>query len=128
VQRKIIMGTLQNLDMHPTAEELFGAIVQEHPIVGKSTVYRNLRQMCDDKTLLCFAVNGAMRYDKNTHMHHHYICDDCGKIYDIEIDTTGLNTLVEQKYGPKVRTHEIGFYGTCIDCQSTVNRQLGQCP
>jgi len=116
-QRQIILETLQNLDAHPSAEELFFEISKKHSSVGKSTVYRNLRQLSHDNVLGEFSVGGIVRFDKNPCRHYHYICDICGKIFDIEIDgCDDLDTIVQEKYGLNVRQHEIEFFGTCNNC------------
>jgi len=119
-QRKIIMDTIQNFDAHPTAEELFCEIVKGHPIVGKSTVYRNLRQLSDDNIVAQFTVGGVVRYDKRTCRHYHFVCELCSKIFDIELDgSESFNDAILNKYGLNVKRHEIEFFGTCFGCSSS---------
>ena len=52
VQRQIILDTLRKLSKHPTIDEIYVEIHNEHPSISKTTVYRNLRQLAD---------NGAIR-------------------------------------------------------------------
>ena len=117
VQRQIIMDTMHAMDAHPSAEELFLEIVRNHSSVGKSTVYRNLRQLSDENILGEFSVDGIVRFDKRPCRHYHFICDVCGGIFDIEIGGgDGLDAKVLEKYGVVVRRHEIEFFGSCQDC------------
>jgi len=111
------MDTMHAMDAHPSAEELFLEIVRNHSSVGKSTVYRNLRQLSDENILGEFSVDGIVRFDKRPCRHYHFICDVCGGIFDIEIGGgDGLDAKVLEKYGVVVRRHEIEFFGSCQDC------------
>ena len=119
LQRQIILDTLKSLDAHPSAEELYVKIRKTHPVVGKSTVYRNLRQLAEDGVIAQSVMNGVVRYDKQSSAHYHFICDVCGKIFDIDIDhDNSFHDMILSKYGFKASRHEIGFFGVCSDCDA----------
>ena len=41
-QREIILETLKEVNIHPTAEELYKLVNRKYPKISKSTVYRNI--------------------------------------------------------------------------------------
>jgi len=105
------------MNAHPSAEELFLEISKNHANVGKSTVYRNLRQLSDENLIGEFSVDGVVRFDKSPCRHYHFICDGCGGIFDIEIEGgDDFDAMVYKKYGLTVRRHEIEFFGSCQSC------------
>jgi len=117
LQRQIILDTIRSHDAHLSAEELYLEIQKEHPIVGKSTVYRNLRQLVEDGVVMQKVMKGVVRYDKETGVHHHFLCDVCGKIIDVALDCEeDLCNMIKSKYGFEVKRHETEFFGTCSDC------------
>ena len=117
LQRQIILDTIKSLSQHPSADDLYLEIHKNHPVVGKSTVYRNLRHLADEGVISQISVDGVIRYDKNTHTHCHFICETCKNIFDIEITQAQyLNEAVFQKYGFTTNRHEIEFFGVCFDC------------
>ena len=117
LQRQIILDTLKSLDTHPSAEELHIAIQEKHPVVGKSTIYRNLRLLAEGGIINHMLIDGVVRYDKKSDLHYHFICDGCGKIFDLDIGLSDdPDDIVRSKYGFEVKRHEIAFFGTCPDC------------
>ena len=44
IQRTLVLEAVNHLRSHATAEEVYDAIVQQHPHISKGTVYRNLNQ------------------------------------------------------------------------------------
>lgn len=48
IQRTLVLEAVNHLRSHATAEEVYDAIVQQHPHISKGTVYRNLNQLAKD--------------------------------------------------------------------------------
>ncbi|MBF1050958.1 MAG: transcriptional repressor, partial [Peptostreptococcaceae bacterium] len=55
------------------------------------------------------------RYDLITHSHGHFICNNCGKIYDIQT-VEDINLDFIQKDGHKVSSVELNIRGICKNC------------
>ena len=67
VQRKILLDSLMKLNTHPTIEELYSEIHEEHPSISKTTVYRNLRQLARNGIIRQVSLSdGLERYDGRT--------------------------------------------------------------
>ena len=103
---------------HPTADALYASIREEFPNISLGTVYRNLNLLVETGEILKLTCgNGPDHYDGNATPHYHFVCRECGQIYDIDLDEmTGLNASVQSKAPGKIDSHSILFYGHCYQC------------
>ena len=79
-QREEIIEVIKKLYNHPTAEEIYFLTKQKDPAVSRSTVYRNLNGLVQERMVTQIAVsNGPDRYDyiHNREKHGHAICKKC---------------------------------------------------
>src|SRR5258708_6610114 len=85
-QRYAVMAFLMEHNRHPTAAEIFEAMNRVHPRSSKATTYNNLRDLVRAGLVREVAVEGrAARFDAKGTRHHHFICDRCGNVEDIEL-------------------------------------------
>jgi Fur family transcriptional regulator, peroxide stress response regulator len=123
-QRYGVMAFLMEHNEHPTAPEIFEAVNRLDPRSSRATIYNNLRDLVQAGLVREVAVEGrAARFDAKGMQHHHFICDRCGKVEDIEwyevpIPTTG-------SLGKRVlRECELIARGLCAKCAQR-KRSLG---
>ncbi len=118
-QREVVLDALKNNVVHPTAEKLYSIIQIEYPEVSKATLYRNLSQLADAGIIKKIdGLEVSAHFDHNTHLHYHFICEKCGKVFDVDCDVAeDIVSKTEEKTGFKVANHEIVFKGLCKDCQ-----------
>ncbi len=118
-QREALLGILQNTTSHPTADWLYGQLRKEFPNISLGTVYRNLKLLSDNGTILKLSAGTGMEhYDGSTHNHYHFVCTDCGCVSDMEMDCmAGLDREAEKKMGAEVKRHSLVFYGKCKNCK-----------
>jgi Fe2+ or Zn2+ uptake regulation protein len=84
-QRYGVMAFLMKQKGHPTAVEIFEAVNRLHPRSSRATIYNNLRDLVQAGLVREVAVEGrAARFDAKAMQHHHFICDRCGNVEDIE--------------------------------------------
>jgi len=84
-QRYAVMAFLVEHTGHPTAAEIFAALNRAHPHCSRATTYNNLRDLVQAGLVREVAVEGrAARFDVKGMQHHHFICDRCGKVEDME--------------------------------------------
>ena len=62
------------------------AVKKDMPAISLATVYRNLNSLADNGEILKLEINGEAHYDGFCHLHSHFVCNECGKIIDIEIN------------------------------------------
>ena len=84
---------------HPSAETIYRRLAERLPTLSLDTVYRTLATF--EKLHLVHRVEttGAQaRYEALTSRHHHFLCDDCGKVIDVywqDFDTIPLPVPAE---------------------------------
>ena len=102
---------------HFTAEELYARIRKEFPALSLATVYTILELFKAKELVQEIRIN----FDKSCFElkacdHHHFLCEKCRKIYDIDI--APCPTLATKEVnGHLIDTFQGYFYGTCKDCR-----------
>jgi len=118
VQRALVLDAVKALRCHATADEVYHAIVKDHPGIGRGTVYRNLNLLSDMGEIRKVAMpGGADRYDHLCHAHYHAKCATCGRVFDVEMDLIAdLETNIKDTQGFRFTGHDIIFKGVCLEC------------
>jgi len=84
-QRHCVMAFLMEHTGHPTAAEIFAAVNRVDPRSSRATTYNNLRDLVQAGLVREVAVEGrSARFDAKGIQHHHFICDRCGNVEDVE--------------------------------------------
>src|SRR3984957_10786546 len=115
-QRYAVMAFLMEQNCHPTAAEIFEAVNRADPRSSRATTYNNLRDLMRAGLVREVAVEGrAARYDAKGMRHHHFVCDRCDNVEDIE--WYGVPRPASGSLGKRVlRECEIIFRGLCAKC------------
>jgi len=120
-QREEIINTLKDLYNHPTAEEVYILVKGKDPFVSRSTVYRNLGLLVNNKIIEKISVfDGPDRYDYIRKPHHHIICTSCGNVFDFEykLDYKTIKSEVKKQTGVDIINKGTVFQGTCRKCKN----------
>src|SRR6201987_6345483 len=84
-QRYAVMAFLMDHKGHPTAAEIFKAVNRMDPRSSRATTYNNLRDLVQAGLGREVAGEGrAGRFDMKGTRHHHFICDRCGIVEDMD--------------------------------------------
>src|SRR6202142_1532709 len=84
-QRYTVMAFLLQHNRHPTAAEIFEGVNRLDPRSSRATTYNNLRDLVQAGLVREVAVEGrAARFTATALRHHHFVCDRCGRVEDIE--------------------------------------------
>jgi Fur family peroxide stress response transcriptional regulator len=115
-QRYSVMSFLTEHHGHPTAAEIFEAINRVDPRSSRATIYNNLRDLVEAGLVREVAVEGrAARFDAKSLQHHHFICDRCGNVEDL--DWYDVPKPTRSSLGKRsVREVELILRGTCAIC------------
>ena len=115
-QRYAVMAFLMRHSGHPTAAEIFAAVNRADPRCSRATTYHTLRDLVQAGLVREVAAEGrAARFDVKGMRHHHFICDRCGKVEDIE--WYNLPRPASGSLGKRVlRECEMIFRGLCAKC------------
>ena len=124
-QRKMILMVVEELDCHPTADQVFDAVRMKLPHTSLSTVYRNLGILVDRGELI--AVRGAGRkihYDHKTVDHNHIKCSICGIVFDINIDSAEIDSLKSKAIsGFIINEVYLNIVGICPECAGKLKKE-----
>ncbi len=115
-QRYAVMAFLMEHSRHPTAAEIFEGVNRLDPRSSRATTYNNLRDLVDAGLVREVAAEGrAARFDPKIQRHHHFICDRCGDVEDMEwYDVPGP---ASDSLGKRVlRECELIIRGLCAKC------------
>lgn len=84
--------------------------------ISVATIYRNIHALVEEAWLSAVEVPGEpSRYEiAGKGHHHHFYCEDCGKIYDLEGCT--LEPRLAVPTGFRLTGHEMFLYGLCAAC------------
>jgi Fur family peroxide stress response transcriptional regulator len=117
-QRHAVMAFLMKHKGHPTATEIFEAVNRVDPLSSRATTYNNLRDLVKAGLVREVAVEGrAGRFDIKGMRHHHFICDRCGSVEDL--DWYDVPKPASRSLGRRVvRECELIFRGLCTNCAS----------
>ncbi len=117
-QRQRLLEILRSTDCHPTAASLYEAVRVDSPRLSLGTVYRNLDVLASDGEIEAVpCTDGAVRYDGNVEPHHHFICDRCDEIEDLELSLPrGLAARLRREHGLTPCRVRIDFSGLCREC------------
>jgi Fe2+ or Zn2+ uptake regulation protein len=115
-QRFAVMAFLLEQNRHPTAAEIFEAVNHADPRSSRATTYNNLRDLVQAGLVREVAVEGrSARFDAKGMRHHHFICDRCGNVEDL--DWYDVPAPAPGSLGKRVlRECELIFRGLCTKC------------
>ena len=115
-QRYAVMTFLMEHLGHPTAAEIFEGVNRLDPRCSRATTYNNLRDLVQAGLVREVAVEGrAARFDAKGMRHHHFICDRCGNVEDMEwydVPRPNAGSLGKRV----IRDCELIFRGLCMRC------------
>lgn len=103
---------------HMNIDDLYKNLLEKFPSISLATIYKNVNAMVEKIFLNEVKVPDAKTvYELVKEDHSHLVCSSCGKIEDIQIDTSVLNNSLSSVSGFKVDNTEVVFQGTCEKCQ-----------
>ncbi len=116
-QRLAILGYLNGNTSHPSAEDIYKAVQEQFPTMSFATVYNTLEALKNKGTVQELKIDHAKkRYDPDSTVHHHLICNKCKNIIDIRKDFN-LSLPDEMTEGFEMLGNSIEFYGVCSKCK-----------
>lgn len=119
-QREIILNVIKEL-FHPTSEEIYNKVHEVNSSISKSTVYRNIQVLLDNKIIKKIKVlNGPDKYEYNCGEHYHVLCKICGNVYDFMYNFNQENLKKEIYLQTKmnVKIDSLTLYGICENCKT----------
>ncbi|HUD09242.1 MAG TPA: transcriptional repressor [Patescibacteria group bacterium] len=117
--RSIIIEFLSNSKSPVDVEQIISFLRSKKLNTNKVTVYRIIELLLQNGIVerLEFG-EGKFRYELKKKHHHHLVCQNCGKIQDVEIGVIEkLEKEIQKNKHFQVQSHSLEFFGLCENCQ-----------
>lgn len=112
-----ILSFLKANPIHPTAEAIYEKLAEEIPTISMTSVYNTLNLFCKKGFALPLTITGSeTRFDGNLSPHYHFLCERCGRIYDVKGDCDCFNSEYIDSH--KIKEVHGYFKGICKNCLS----------
>lgn len=122
-QRLAIIRIISESKSHPTAMDVHGKLKELYPMVSLNTVYKNLAMLASlHEVKEIKTMQNSTHYDGDITAHGHAICENCGKIIDVEVNKFDIEDFFEAKINESlresyhIRNYGIEIYGLCSGC------------
>lgn len=119
-QRTRIFEYLLKHMTHPTVDEIFQALSDQIPTLSKTTVYNTLNAFMEARLVRMVNIEEhEARFDVDLSTHGHFKCEQCGNIYDFDLDMTEFKSEFLKTF--LIKEKNIHFQGVCAHCLSKAN-------
>lgn len=115
-QRQIVLEAVQGRCDHSSAEAVYAHIHEEYPNISLATVYRNLAILSEEGQIAAIRLPDADRFDLRVDKHYHFICESCGKLYDLPVEYNRALDQMSVDGGFQIHSHQTIFKGLCPRC------------
>lgn len=103
---------------HINIDKLYDEVKQKFDSISLATIYKNINAMT--KNLLLQEVklpNEKSVYEIIKEEHSHLLCNSCGEVIDIQVETENITRDIAKKYDFAVSQSDVVISGTCKKCQ-----------
>jgi Fe2+ or Zn2+ uptake regulation protein len=137
-QKQLILAIMKETDRPMSINEIYAQVVLTLPKIAKSTIYRNIDSLLNQKLIDKYHLNDneifyKIKADSKEHKHfvicddckkvfdlpshkHFVICDDCKKVFDLpSCPIHALENAMEEE-GFIIKEHQIQITGLCRAC------------
>lgn len=122
VQRIAVMEYLMEHHTHPNADEIHSALVKRMPTLSKTTVYNTLRLLVEHGAVQQLTIDEHnVNFDGDTTPHAHFLCRQCGKVYDLALRNSRLERAAIVPKDFQLEHSALYFHGLCRECQEISN-------
>jgi Fur family ferric uptake transcriptional regulator len=124
-QREAVLKIFaESEDRHLGVEDVYRRLVEKKYRVSKATVYRSIDLLAELGFLRKLEFGeGVNRYElidqESGSVHHHFVCEKCGKIFEVDNSVIEKSISELEKHGFLVKRYDITFYGLCKECHKS---------
>jgi len=115
-----VLEALESTNTPLSVGDLIKLLEKENIKADKATVFRTIKDLNDKGLATQIQLNeGKFRYEHIAEDHHHFVCENCGRIEDIsDCKIENLEKEIQNEKGFLVKRHSLEFYGLCNNCQN----------
>ncbi len=116
-QRVEIVKYLDTHRTHPTAQEIYEHVLSKVGNISFTTVYNTLHSLEKFGYVKRITVDQSkVVYDFNVSNHGHFVCTNCGQIYDIEYEASIQYKEPFLQVAKQIFRMDLIVYGICSNC------------
>ena len=116
IQRIAVMGFLMKNLTHPTIDEIYSELGKSMPTLSKTTVYNTVKTLSNSRAIQTLFIDEKnKRYDADTNKHAHFMCNTCGKVFDLPIKSLEVET--ENDASHDITEFHLYYRGVCEKCK-----------
>lgn len=116
-QRLAIMSFLLTHRTHPTVDDVYQGVLPEIPSLSRTTVYNTLRLFAEHHAAQMITIDDhRVCYDGDIHPHVHFLCRQCGKVYDLMDCKAPVYRKPFNVGGHLVDEAQLYYKGVCKEC------------
>ena len=112
-QRLAILKELENQG-HAGIDEIYEKIKELFPTISLATIYKNMNSLKEEGIITEICIHQKPKYELLKDEHAHFICKNCGKVYDVPLSKKIIKEVNEQFPNSQ---KELYIYGMCEDCK-----------
>ncbi|HOO75488.1 MAG: transcriptional repressor [Thermotogae bacterium] len=113
--RLLVAEIIFNSKNHPSIDEIHTDIIRSGRNISFTSVYNIIKMFQTAGIVKEIKSKDRSRYDGNISTHSHFICKNCGRVFDIDDDF--ICTSPERVMGMLVENVELTYYGICSECE-----------
>ena len=115
LQRIKIYEYLVNNKNHPNVDRIYNDLAKEIPTLSKTTIYNTLNLFIEKKIATVITIEeNEVKYDADTSFHGHFKCNNCGKIYDFDVEVKSEDQ--DKLKGFLISDKQVYYRGICKNC------------
>lgn len=100
---------------HMNIDDLYKNLLEKFPSISLATIYKNVNAMIEKVFLNEVKIPHTKSvYELVKEDHSHLVCNECGMIEDIHLDTSVLETSLVTDF--KIENTSVVFSGICKHC------------
>ncbi|ROR71933.1 Fur family transcriptional regulator [Bogoriella caseilytica] len=117
-QKTVILRVLNEVDGFISAQDLHRRLEAAGDHVGLATVYRHLNALAElgEVDAVPLGQSQVFRACRGPEHHHHLVCEDCGRVEEVEAPDEGWLSRVAGERGFTLQRHLLEGYGRCGQC------------
>lgn len=117
VQRMAVMNYLKEHRTHPNVDIIYNDLVKQMPTLSKTTVYNTLKLLTDKHAAKLLTIDEHnLCFDADTSPHAHFLCTDCGRIFDVPLNNLHPEEDANLPKGFQLEQSELYLRGCCPEC------------
>lgn len=114
-----VLSILEHSETPIDVSTLISGLKSKQIKADEVTVFRIINTFCEKGIVKPIQLNeNKLRYEyADKPKHHHFMCEKCGDITDVDGCVVGeLEAQIEKVTGGKVTRHTLEFFGVCRRC------------